>query len=436
MLKAGIGKCDVSPRKPMFLVGYPHIERTSVGIHDPLYASALCLDDGNSRIISVAVDILFVSSEMVRECRYRINTKTGINPENIMITATHTHSGPVTCDILAFMDDPLVPAPDPEYMELLVNGIVDAACRAVNATEPAELAVTTAQVDGVGCNRLSQHAVRDPEAGIIVVRQQNTGSIMAIQLYYSMHPTVMHEDSPFVSSDFPAYTRKHLEDKFSGVAVLYHNGNCGNLSPRYHVKKQTFAEAERLGRRLGEFAGDAISEINDADYKHDITLKSLQGFAQLKPRTFCSVEEAEINLRQARENYKRLKSKNAGHGPVRTAECTVFGAEEVVTMAKLQNAGILAEKQAEYAKAEIQILQIGDTCIVGIPGECFVEYSLDIKKRAAKNTFVASLANGELQGYITTPEAVGYEANLSMFKPESGAIMVEMALELIGETDK
>ena len=428
-MKAGTGRIDVSPLEPMFLVGYPHVERISTGIHDPLYATALCLDDGERRIISVAVDILFVSNNMVNECRRRIAARTNVLAENIMVTATHTHSGPVTCEIAAFMGDPLVPAPDPIYVELLITGIVDASCLAVESLELAELAVTTAQVDGVGCNRLSPDAVRDPEAGLIIIRQHGGGTVMAVQLFYSMHPTVMHEDSPLVSSDFPAYARLHIEEAFPGVQVLYHNGNCGNLSPRYHVKGQTFAEAERLGRRLGGFVTDAINKLGDIDFSDNIVVDSVLGYADLKPRTFSTVKEAETNLCEARENYERLKREDAGHGPIRTAECTVFGAEEVITMANAQASGLLKKIQDDYKRAEVQVLRIGDIFIAGIPGECFVEYSLEIKRRSTKRIFVSSLANGELQGYITTPEATGYEANLSMFKPESGAILVETVLK-------
>jgi len=101
------------------------------------------------------------------------------------------------------------------------------------------------------------------------------------------------------------------------------------------------------------------------------------------------------------------------------------------TMAKAQATGVLAAIQEDHARAEIQVLRIGDAFLVGLPGELFVEYGLEIKQRASGRAFVASMANGELQGYITTPDAIGYEANLSMFKPGAGAILVEAALGLI-----
>ena len=433
MLRAGTGRVDISPKESMFLIGYPHVERMSTGVHDPLYATALCLDDGKRRTIAMVVDVLYVDSELTNTCRSRIQDHTGVPSERIFVSATHTHSGPATCDVLAMRGDPVVPDPDPAYLEQLTDGMVTAACQAVENLAPAELAVTTATVDGVGCNRLSPDAARDPEAGIVVVRNRDSKEMIAVQMFYSMHPTVMHEDSKLVSSDFPGYTRKHIEERFPNVRVLYHNGPCGNLSPRYHVKGQTFAEAERLGRRLGGFVNDALELLADNDFASETFVGAAQGYAILQPRTFVSVENAESDLQEARENYERLKRENAGHGPVRTAECVVFGAEEVVTMAKAQDNGALAAVQESHVRAEVQVLRVGDTFLVGWPGELFVEYALEIKKRSAGRCFVASLTNGELQGYITTPDAVGYEANLSMFKAESGTILVETAESLLNE---
>ena len=417
----------------MFLIGYPHVERISTGVYDPLYATALCLDDGKCRTIAMVVDVLYVDSGLVSACRKRIQESTGVLPEHIFISATHTHSGPVTCDILAMRGDPVVPDTDPAYLEQLADGMVAAACQAVESLAPAEIAVTTATVDGVGCNRLSPDALRDPEAGIVAVRRADSKEMIAVQMFYSMHPTVMHEDSKLVSSDFPGYTRLHIEDRFPGARVLYHNGPCGNLSPRYHVNGQTFAEAERLGRRLGGFVTDALELLSDENFACESVVGGTQGYATLQPRTFVSVEIAESGLLEARENYERLKREKAGHGPVRTAECVVFGAEEVVTMAKAQANGALVAVQESHARAEVQVLRVGDTFMVGWPGELFVEYALEIKQRSAGQVFVASLTNGELQGYITTPDAVGYEANLSMFKAESGATLVETAEVLIKE---
>ncbi|MCK4401241.1 hypothetical protein KAW08_02910 [bacterium] len=88
ILKAGAATVDITPGKSMFLFGYPHVERYSKGTHDPLYASALVLDNGHTQIVFCAIDIIFIGKDQAKEVRELVNQKTGIPEENIMISAS------------------------------------------------------------------------------------------------------------------------------------------------------------------------------------------------------------------------------------------------------------------------------------------------------------------------------------------------------------
>jgi hypothetical protein len=369
-------------------------------------------------------------------CRDAIRRATGSSPGRILISASHTHSGPVTNDQLAWLGDPVVPAPDPAYMERFHGGIIEAATAARAAAAPARLAVTSAMADGVGGNRLDPDGPFAPEVGLLALKCERDGRLFAVDLIYGMHPTVLHEDSRLVSADFPHFTRREIAESFPGVTTVYHNGPSGNLSPRYHVAGQTFAEAERLGRRLGGSAVRSLRAPRETDFRADIPLAVRQGTVDLVPNRFLSVAEAESNLKQSREQHANLKRQGAAHGPMRTAECAVFGAEMAMALARAQASGEVAKRQTDFGRAEVQAFQIGDLYLAALPGEQFVEYGLEIKRRAPGPAFVISHANGELQGYIVTPEAAaagGYESAWALFRPESGARLVNTALELMKE---
>ena len=143
-LTAGIACQEITPKKPMFLLGYPHVPRTSTGVHDPLYATALYLNDGDDAILFIAVDVLMLSHHTVRRCRSAISQAIAIPEKNILISATHTHSAPVTIEVLAFRDDPVVPPIDESYMEQVRQGIITAAVEAYEHAVPARAAVTSA----------------------------------------------------------------------------------------------------------------------------------------------------------------------------------------------------------------------------------------------------------------------------------------------------
>jgi hypothetical protein len=225
-----------------------------------------------------------------------------------------------------------------------------------------------------------------------------------------------------------------LAEVFPGTTTLFHLGPCGNLSPRYHVKSQTFAEASRLGRLLGDAIAKTIQLLTSFDFADDQILEAAHDKAELVPNVFPSVGAAEESLREARGRFEILRAKGVAHGLLRTAECIVFGCEEQVTLAKAQASGEVARLQSDLGLAEVQVLRIGNLFLVAMPGEQFVEYGLEIKRRAPGRTFVISVANGELQGYIVTPEAAaagGYEAAFALFRPESGDRLVKTAVHLM-----
>src|SRR5437868_4139983 len=116
-LKAGANVTSITPEKSMFLAGYPHVKRHSTGVHDPLLSSAVYLEAGSERILIIANDIIYAPKPAVMHARAQISRRIGIPVQNIMISATHTHSGPKTTDTLSNEADTAVPKRDPEYLK-------------------------------------------------------------------------------------------------------------------------------------------------------------------------------------------------------------------------------------------------------------------------------------------------------------------------------
>ena len=140
-LKAGAATVDITPQKPHFLHGYPFVERISRGTHDPLLSSALYLTDGKEQVLFISNDIIYVDKNMVARIRKAIVEKTAVPISNIMIAATHTHSGPVTVECVISESDPVVPKVDVDYIKQMEAQTVKAACRAVENAVPAEIEI-------------------------------------------------------------------------------------------------------------------------------------------------------------------------------------------------------------------------------------------------------------------------------------------------------
>ena len=436
-LQAGAGTVEITPKDSQFLFGYPHVERYSTGVHDPLLSSALYLSDGDTKMMFIANDVIFVPKAMAARARKRIEQSTSIPAANIMISATHTHSGPITVNYLSSEPDPVVPKADSKYLALMENALIEAAQKAYRSVRSAEIALTVADATGVGTNRRDPAGPSDPQVPVLLVRHADDENPIAAMLVHCMHPTVLHEDSKLISGDYPAMARIYLQKHVlgEGCCVLHHTGPAGNQSPRHCVQAQTFAEAERLGNLLGKAVEEAIPRI---EFTSDVKLTVLQDFVDLPRRRFPSVDEAEEKLQTVVAKLQSQRRDGTPRAEVRTTECDWFGAEETVVLARAARDGRLEKVYDSYMPAEIQVFAIGDWTFVAWPGEVFIEYALAVKAERP-DTFVISLANGELQGYIVTPEAAeegGYEASNALFDAASGQVLVNKTLEMLGRLGK
>jgi hypothetical protein len=435
LLRAGAAAIDLTPKESVFLFGYPHVARYSTGVHDPLQCTVLYMQSGHRQVLFLANDLIFVGKELAGEARRRIRERTGVPEEAIVITATHTHSGPGTVDYLSNAADPIVPKADPVYLDWVAGRMVEAACAGVATAVPAEFGLHVARANGVGGNRHDPCGPADPEVPVMVIRSLSTHVPLACMVVYAMHPTVLHENSTLVSGDFPHFTREYLRRHVlpSNCSVLYHNGASGNQSPRHTARANTMPEAQRLGERLGETITTAIPEIT---YQSEVHLVCRRTHLGLQPRQLPTVSEAEQLLRDTKERLERLRRERALQQLVRTAECDWFGAEETVALARAAADGRLLQTVRSCSPVEIQLIEIGPWKFVAWPGEFFVEYALAVKARSP-NTHVITLANGELQGYIVTTEAAKqnvYEATNALFSPDNGPRVVEATLALIGQS--
>jgi hypothetical protein len=241
-----------------------------------------------------------------------------------------------------------------------------------------------------------------------------------------------------VSADFPGFARRFLQDNLLGqdclgqpCPVLYYTGPCGNQSPRHVTRANTFTEALRLGEILGRAAAKVIPGIS---YASSLPLQGLQTFVDLPRKRFPPLPEARVKLEKAIRRLADLRLAGAPPKAVRTAEVDWFGAEETVTLVQAEADGRVEQAARLCLPAEVQVLKIGPWAFVGWPGEIFVEYALAVKARCP-GTFIISLANGELQGYIVTEAAAregGYEASNSLFGAQSGEILVEATMGMLG----
>lgn len=263
--EAGAAVRPITPSGPCLLSGYPRGPRVSTGVHDELLCSALYLSSGGSGVLILSVDLNLVSRELVGRVRERIAAATGIAAATIAIAATHTHSGPVIGRRRGDWDDWVEPEPDQGYLELLAGRMVEAGCEAIRSARAAQVGLTSFPVGGIGSHHQNPLGPADWEATLLVARDAATRLPIGSFFIYAMHPTVLGGDATQVSGDFPHFFREFLWDVGTfprSAPILFLNGASGDQSPRFLVRANTFAEAQRLGDRLGRFAQAAALGIS------------------------------------------------------------------------------------------------------------------------------------------------------------------------------
>ncbi len=436
-LRAGTSLVDISPGPGIELAGYPHHPRYNKGVHDPLFAGCLYLDNGATKLAIVSMDLVMYSKKAVRSVRNDIGKLTDIPPENIMITCSHTHSGPWASGMLDLEALEQGRKADEAYMAELHAKLVSLVKEAYSNTFDAKLGVAKGfcgRAQGVGGNRRNPYEIADPEVWTIGV-QDLQGNWKACLVKYALHPTFLHSDNFLVSADYPGHIRKYFAQTKPDMVFLFAQGTSGNQSPRYFRSGKTFEEAERVGSAIGT---EADRVLNDMQLSSVVKLLVTSEEVDIDLRTLPSRQETEALIEKTRKFWEETKAANACERDVWNTELKFLGAEDTLAYILLQERGEKLELLEDEIPVEVQVIGIGDTRIVGIQGELFVEFGLTIQYRAPfDKTFVIELANGCLPGYACTARAYaqsGYETGASLLTGKTGEQLVEVAVKLLHNT--
>lgn len=438
MLKAGVALTEITPEQGLELAGYPHYPRNNTGAHDPLYAACMYLNDGKTEVAMVTLDLLFFSKQHAATARKLIAEKCGL--ENVMISCSHTHSGPWASGRLDIESLEAGKEQPKEYVEYLIGKIVEIVCKAKAECFDAQFAAGTALCgaeSGVGGNRRIPGGPHDPLVSVMTVKD-SSDVIRGIFVNYTLHPTFIHEWSTVCTADYPAYIRVQLGELAKDVVVGFAQGTSGNQSSRYYRQGESYDEAERVGRILGKAA---YSVVEKADWKSEMEIKVAGTSIEVPIRNFGSQEDLEAQVARDEAVYKDLYAKY-GDSKVReeyylwqNANLKLLGSEDQLGYVKMKKNGTKIELLEDEVPAEIQVFRLGDACVVGIQGEVFVEYGLFIKAMAGFGTVIVNeLSNGVLPGYMYTPESLvtgGYETDTSMLDASFGRMLIDGVLDTI-----
>ena len=440
MLKVGMKRVDITPPQGLELAGYPHYPRYNTGFHDPLYAACMSLENENNCVAMVTLDLLFYSKVHVAQVRERVEKEYGIKGQNVMISCSHTHSGPWASGRLDIESLEKGLGEPTEYVNDITDKIValigEAKADSFEGYFASGVEMCGAE-SGVGGNRRIPGGPHDPLVSVMAVKDTNE-KIRGALVNYTLHPTFIHEWSNVCTADYPCYLKMEIEETYPGILTGFAQGTSGNQSSRYYRQGESYDEAERVGRTLGKAACKVLAK---AEWKNDIEIKAVNTQVEVDLRDFGTEEELRAQVAHDEAIYKDLyakygDSKNRDEYYLwQNANLKLLGSEDQLGYILMQKRGIRIPLLEEEVPAEVQVFNLGGTCVFGIQGEVFVEYGLWLKAMAGFGTVIVNeLSNGVLPGYLYTPESLvtgGYETDTSMLGEGFGKKMIDKALEIV-----
>lgn len=397
------------------------------GTHDPLFARAVVFAQGDVRAALVACDLTSIPLAIIQAARTHAGRISSVPPENILISATHTHTVPNLRPRFFTQANAEQMKIATAYLEQLPRLIAESVRRAEEKLAPARVQAALGEVHGVAFNRrffmrdgtVLANPGKGNDALLAAVVRPAGPTDPSLPLVYLDTPAgrpiaslinfTLHLDTTGglrYSADFPHVIAAALA-RVKGPEMLMHftTGAAGNinhyylLDPRRPRRVKGYDEAARIGTLL---AGEVLRSYERLQPLADAPLK---------------VSREIVRLRLLREKSDRFLAES---GP----RPTFFDGEVTET---------LIDGQYQF-DAEVMVITLGtEVAFVGLPGEPFVELGLAIKQGSPYQfTSVVELANGSI-GYIPNRKAhaegaYGASPQSTRCEPGSGEALVDSAL--------
>jgi hypothetical protein len=415
MLKTGFAREVITPDVGAPLCGYFNL-RPNRGALDDLFVKVLLFECNNVITGLVTYDLCFISREIIAEIREQIK-ELGIEfANNLLFSATHTHTGPYTVELCGHDRNE-------EYAELAVQQTVQAITRALNNLQDSHISVGSVNDNPFGFNRrywmhdgkvvtnpgkLNPHIVEpegpmDDEISVVAIKQDDR--IVALVANIINHTDTIGGD--LVSADWPGRMERAIQNQLGNdVPVLTLVGCSGNIN-HFDVSTNMNQASYKETCRIGQGYADTICEMLD-------DLEKIKFSA-------ISADIQDINI-----SFQNISDKQVSQAEIVISATEGLSSDDDLTSEDLAAgnglaARFFAEQLLDYKQHcsgksrvfQLVSLKFGNVlAITSLPGEPFTEIGLEIKAGSPfEHTLVAALGMGEC-GYVCMPECYnqgGYE---------------------------
>jgi hypothetical protein len=399
--RAGTARAKITPEEPGWQGGYGHRNRPAEGVAADLWARALALEDNQGhRCILANADIHIFTRRLHREIVEAARKRFGFEQGEVMLIATHTHSGP---SLPEGFDPAILWGLDEREMRKLQaaadrirDQTLDAMARALSALRPARLSFGRGEAR-FGVNRRIRRAdgefifganpagVADPDVPVLLVESPE-GTPIAVVFSYACHNTTIrngHEGFYRYHPDYAGVAAEQIETQLPGSTAIYVTGAAGEIDPQ---PQGGVEQAERHGKTLAAVVLATLERTKRPPVRGPLRTAYRE---ILLPLDTISSRAKYIELSKSRSGYRQRHARQ-----------------------------ILAQMEAGTLPREvplpIQIWWFGeDLTLVALAGEVGVDYALRLKRDFGADRIWPFAYANEVPCYIPSARVLkegGYEA--------------------------
>jgi len=422
---AGFNITDITPPVGASIPG-GFAPRPAEGLHDPLRVRAGVFLSDDAALALVGVDAVSLKTEDLVRAREMAADLSPVPAGNIIIAASHAHTGGPANDVLGS-------ASDEHYREQIVRQIATAVAEAARTAVPAEVGWASGAADGLAWNRRwvmadgSQTTHADPSAEDVIERagpsdpevlllaaRDLDGRPLGFAGNFTCHVTIMGGRQ--FSADYPGAWSDMMQAA-TGAPLVFLNGAMGDLTQVNKEADTPQSGAEGVQRFARALTGESLKLLAEMEFAAEAQIAAAGESLELDFR-----HPTEEQLERDRETVAELAEDDYSRD-------AVFARERLMLAEHIEAIG--------QEPCPLICARVGDLGIATGAGQMFCEFGLDCKSRSPfERTMYVSIANGNV-GYVPTPAAIaggGYEPTLcrgSKLVPEAGGQIVDAQVRLL-----
>jgi neutral ceramidase len=376
---------DATPRWPVAMAGFAARRGRSTGVHDPISVRAIAVDD----TCVICVDVVALDEAACSDIR----SGAPFEDDRVVVTATHTHSGPAV--VRGGLGEG-----DERARALVIEAGIRAAVKAAEQRQPAVLEYVDAGALPIATDR--RRGGKPDDAHLRGLRWRSLdGDLLCWLITYPCHPVVLGPDNRKLSGDYPSALRLDLESEAPGSIAVFLTGCAGDVNVGHPPSasfsgaadaRRTFDEAARIGSVLAGSLREADWNSSEATREHLVAAATEEVTLRLEPLDGAAPHVL------AEEWRRRVPEVGVGEAAV---------LEEWIAWSERPLAGSPAEWSGS-----VTALRWGPVVVVCLPGEPFLAIGTAISAESTSALcLVVGYANG-CPGYLPTADAYtdgGYE---------------------------